>query len=277
MLCRIVLKRAYHFPVPTAAEVWSLFNMAPDHSAIQLGLAFIALQGMRPAEVPRLRWHDFSLNPDGPGVTFMRHLVYKPSRRVTSSGLSLYYKQVRKRIHSPWLAAQLQEYSKTSPGYPNNRVFPWTTPDSMQKWLAGLRNGVKRGQNAPGRAFLVDSITETLKGQSLTRYRVSLYALRRFCFTFLYYSNTPVGFGRDAVALARYMGHTRPDTTLQYYVMPKEAIGLTDGMITRGVTFDQFIRLGGRSQATLPDYLPGEPCPARFLYPGQTTLPGFLA
>jgi integrase len=277
MADRIVLKRAYKYPVPTAAEVNCLFNLAPEYSAIKLGLAMIAIQGLRPAEVPRLRWHNFGISPDGCRVLDMHHIVYKPSRRVTSSGLSLYYKQVKKRIHSPWLSDQLLHYGRSCPSYENSRVFPWTTPDSLQKWLAALRKGHKRPQNGPERAFLRDPILETLKGQSLTRYRVTLYALRRFCFTFLYYSRPPVGFGQDSVALARYMGHSRPDTTLQYYVMPKHAIGLTDAMIARCVNFDQFIKQGGRTQATLPDYLPGEPGLNRFLTPGQTTLAGFMA
>ncbi|MFW6119397.1 MAG: hypothetical protein ACOC80_00625 [Petrotogales bacterium] len=94
---------------------------------------------------------------------------------------------------------------------------------------------------------------EVLQGlDNKTQHRVCLYSLRRFAFTFHYY----VTFNCDEIALAKAFGHTRPDTTLQYYVQPKEAIGLTDKMIADNITIDQFIHLHGKAQYTIPEFFP---------------------
>jgi hypothetical protein len=141
-------------------------------------------------------------------------------------------------------------------------VFPFSTPDSLHKWMAQIRRSAVH--KLP---FLLEKNLYTLKGQDKTRYRVSLYSLRRFAFTFHYY----VSFNEDVVSLARNFGHSKIETTYNYYVFPKQSIGLQGEL-----TVDQLLRFKPLNDRQLSEFVITLQRSARaLLVPGQRCLSDF--
>jgi integrase len=246
----IAIRPTYIFPVPTAHEVKLFFDLLPDYSAEKLGYCFITSQIMRCTEICALRWHWLTIKDDK--LRKMRHWVYKPMNRKTAQGRHLYYKEVEKPCYSEYLSDQLIGYAKRAPVYENNKLFPWTTEDALQKHFIVLRKKIQAGKLAPEYQGFLDVMSKPIFGSVPIRHRISPYSLRRFAFTFHYW----VTFKQDIIALAKHAGHSEVRTTLNHYVQPKEAIGLTQEMIDANITIDQFIHLEGKKQRKLEEFTP---------------------
>lgn len=262
---RVILKSIFKYPVPTATELKLLLDYFDKRPHIQLALAFIFIQGLRPVEVPRLTWSCFELSADKTKVISMRHLVYKPMNRKTHTGTNYYFKEVKKPIYSKWLSDLILTYSKTAPKYDNNMIFAFRHPDSIQKELLKLRNKAKKGLLPERYSFILDKSAKVVIGVNITKYRINLYALRRFAFTFHYYTT----FNQDSVALSKTFGHERTETTMTHYVQPKEAVELTDEMINKEIDIDEFVILKPKNQLILNDWIVKD---NKFLEYGQKTL-----
>lgn len=172
----IRIKQLYKYPLPTAEEIRQILDFLPDFHPYKIALGLLAIQGMRPIELCKLTRDCFIFNETKKYVIKMRHFVYKP--RFTKSGI-VTYKEVEKPLYSKWLSDQIVGYLSTYPILPFDRLFPFTTPDSLHKFFINLRKKKEF-------YFLHDKNTYTLKGQDKTQYRVNLYSFRRFAFTFHY-------------------------------------------------------------------------------------------
>ena len=118
--------------------------------------------------------------------------------------------------------------------------------------------------------FMFDKMQKTIHGmQGHNPFRVSLHALRRFGTTFHYW----VTYKKDVVKLSKLFGYSKIETAFQSYIMPFEAIGLTQEMIDNKISIDQFIQLRGKRQKVIPDWYT-VPKPI-FLEKGQTSLADF--
>lgn len=263
---RVLVKYLWKSPVPIVGEVKLLFDLLPDFSPVKIALGFILFQGLRPCEVPRMTWRRLEWDENKERIVRMTHLVYKPSRGASKKGFSFMFKEVRKPFFSQWLSEQLKGYAKKYPVFDSGRIFPFNTSDSVHKWLSNARKSRRLKLLSESYDFLLDENIKTIKGEELTKFRVCLYAFRRFSFTFHYY----VTFSGDAVALAKNFGHSRVETTLTHYVQPKESIGLTDAMIKQGVSFDEFLSIGSGNQKNIIDFVPE--WKERFTVAGQKLL-----
>ena len=265
---RLIVRPLYKYPVATAAEMKLLFDYFEDYSQVKIALGLILYQGLRPSEIAPLTWKRFTFDESKNAFTEMTHVVYKPTNRKTSTGTNYYYKELRKPIYSKWLSDQLIGYSKKCKRYDNDKVFAWSTPDTLKKYFYQLRKDVTDKKLSPDYDFMLDETFDVIcGGNNLKKYRVSVYALRRFCFTFNYY----VTFKKDFVALSKAFGHSRPETCLNHYILPKEAIGLTDELIEQGITIDEFINSQIANQTIISDFELAEMKP-RFMQKGQRTL-----
>lgn len=267
MLQRTILRKTWEKPVPTHREVNLLLELLPDGSATKVALGLVMI-GLRPIEVANLKWSAFEWNKDKTKLLSITHLMYKPTNRITASSINTYYKLIKKEWISDWLQEQIKLYAKSSPQYKNNKVFAFSTPDSLNKWFSKIRKKYKKD---PKYSFLQDKNFEVLEKSdtSLTRYRISLYSLRRFGLTFMYYVN----FNQDVLKTSKYSGHSRPKTLLDHYLMPRESIGLTQDMLKENISFDNFIKIRLNYQKSIEDYQ--ETPVNRFLESGQTQLLNF--
>ena len=247
---RIITKKLYVYPVPTGQELNQMLDYFADGSAYKLAILLLAYCGMRPKELTDLRYSDIDVDNEQRPYQ-LRHRVYKARNGASNTSLHYNRKEVLKPIKSEYLKDQLVDYMRTHPVYERNKIFSWNTSDGLHKAFSQLRNKVLR-KEVNGYDFILDKVAETeiIKGQKFNLYRISPYSLRRFAFTFHYYTT----FNKDFVTLSKEFGHARPDTTLQYYIMPKESIGLTEKMLQEKVDFDQFIRLKGKNQMIIPDF-----------------------
>jgi integrase len=247
---RIMTRKLYVYPVPTAQELNQILDYFPDGSAYKLGILLIAVLGMRPKELTELRYSDIDIDKENRPFQ-VRHKVYKAKNGTFDKSLHYNRKEVLKPIWSEFLKDQIIEYMRIHPVYEHNKIFPWNTSDSLHKAFSQLRNKVIKKQ-LKEYDFILDKVTETeiIKGQKFNIYRISPYSLRRFSFTYHYY----ITYNKDVITLSKNFGHSRPDTTLQYYVMPKESVGLTEEMINNKINIDQFILLKGKSQMVIPDF-----------------------
>lgn len=273
---RVFIKKLWKFPVPTNYELNLFLGKLEDTDPLKIGFALMLITGARPVEIVRMRWDRFIYDEQNNIFTQLLHETYKPSNRASKTGRNYYFKQVKKDvgIKSQWINELLHKYQQKCPGYDHNRLFPFTSPDSFNKYFCQLRKKVKKGELPHDYKCFIDQNIEQLKGcDSKTQYRISLYSFRRFAITFMYWSKKPVGFDQDIVALSRYIGHTNPKTTYEHYVLPKEAIGLTETMIKECITIDQFIKLAGACQSQLTEFT--EKPKYRFIPKGQTTLDSF--
>ena len=264
---RITVQQTWKCPVPTAHEVKLLFDALPEYDAMKVAFGLLVVGCMRPTEMVDLTWNDFFINKKSE-VEHLTHRCYKARNYSVSSGNAVKFKEVLKPVYrrSRWLHEQLTGYAKVCPDYYARKLFPWTCPKSPQKRLQKLRLKLV---GHPDYSFLADENGYVVKGENGTKYRITTYALRRFGITWLYYTE----FNRDEVALARHIGHSNPRTTMEHYVMPREAIGLTQGMIDDKISLDDFIHLKGKNQMQLVDYVPE--WKAKFSEVGQTTLLGY--
>ncbi len=264
---RLIVKPLYKYPVPTAHEVKILLDTFPDYSQIKVALGILIFQGLRPSELIGLSWHRFKFDEERTRITEMTHIVYKPSNRKTHTGSNYYFKELKKPMYSRWLSDQLIGYSKICANYERQRMFCWTKTDSLKTYFESLRKKAKNKQLPEEYNFLLDQNFEVVIGKNYLKYRISTYSLRRFSFTFHYY----VTFKQDVVALARAFGHSRPETCLNHYIMPKEAIGLTQEMIDAKITMDEFVNSSIANQTVINDFQKAEIRP-RFLERGQRTI-----
>lgn len=264
----ILVKQLWKAPVFTAFEAKLFFDFLPDYSQEKISCAFLGFQIMRPSEVPQLRYPWLTIKDDQ--LIEMRHWVYKARTTIHKNGdLTTWRKEVKKPCWSKHLSDQLIGYAKRHPAYTDGRLFSWTQRDSMQNIFKDIREKVKEGKLPSEYACFLDTNTYPLKGQSLTKYRLNLYALRRFGITFHYW----VTFKQDIVKLAHHTGHANPKTLYEHYVFPKETIGLTQKMIDDNISIDQFIQLHGKKQTRIIEFMPQ--WKERFTPAGQTTLNDF--
>jgi integrase len=273
---RIFIKQLWKYPVPTAEELNTLLTQFKDDDPVKIAFWTMIVTGARPVEVVRLQWNRFVYDPKNKEFARLLHETYKPSNRASKIGRHYYFKQVRKEISSKskQYSKLLLNYQHTCPKYDSNKLFPFTTPDALDKHLSRLRKKLQKNKD-PKLAFLFDTNIVQIKGiDSRRKYRISLYSLRRFAITFLYYSKAPVGFDKDIVALAKYIGHTNPRTTYESYVMPKEAIGLTQDLINKKVTIDEFLQIRAPKQKLLEEYAPKPKF--QFIPKGQSVISDFF-
>jgi len=263
---RIIVVPIYKHCIPSAEEVNLLFDLCKDNMKVSLGLAFLCISMMRPTEICRLRWHWFKIDDE---VREFTHYIYKPQNRKTMLGRNFYFKETKKPIYSKWLSDLIISYAKICERYENNKLFPWTSADVLQKWFMVQRKLMKTGKLDDRYKFLLDTNTKTVHGAVVDRYRVSPYSLRRFAISFHYW----VTYGGDEVKLAEVTGHSRVKTLLGHYVKPKESFGLTQKMIDDKIKIDQFIRLKGKAQMVIPDFAPD--WDKKFTPVGQTSLHDF--
>lgn len=266
---RVITKQLWKFPVPTAHEVKLLLDAFPDYSPVKVALGMTGVEGLRPIEVTRLRWTQFYIR-DGRVEEFI-HKVNKPVGRTTRLGKNYEEKELRKPLFafSQWLNGQIIGYAKTAPKYQAELVFGWNTRESTAKYLSLLRKRIREHPREYGPEydcfFDKNSYVSVGPGQPIP-YRINVYSLRRFCITFHFYTT----FKMDPIATAKFFGHSEAATTLGHYVMPKEAIGLTQDMIDDGISIDEFIHLEGKAQMRLLSFDPQ--WEERFTPVGQKTL-----
>lgn len=246
----LVVKRLYVAPVPHVEELRVLLSLLEDYSIEKTAILTMLDVFPRPAELCNMSWNKVFLDQSKSKVVKLRHYVYKARGYIRQSGKVDVYKEVEKKINSEYFKKYLLEYYKRTGGFYNNKVFSWNTPDGLSKVFSVLRKKAKEGQLSDNCLFLLDKCDITLNGTDKTQYRVQPYSLRRFSLSFHYY----ITFNQDVVALARISGHCNPATLLKHYIMPKEAIGLTQKMINDKITMDEFIRFKGKSQVDLWGY-----------------------
>jgi hypothetical protein len=261
---RVVVKQIWKTAVPSAYEVNLLFSILDDTDPVKIALALIGIQMMRPVEVVNgIVWEWMTAGSDGMPAE-MRHLIYKPVTRAGRRWDTTDMKETKKPLYSAMLAKWLYKYhlsaapvrSKIILG--GHKLFNWNTPDMLNKFFNTLRNDVSAGKYPPEYNCFLDTCSkvyvegkERFGGQDNNgKKRIYLYGLRAFALTFHYW----VTFKQDIIALAQVSGHTNPNTLLQHYIKPKEAIGLTQKMIDEKITIDQFIQMKGKSQAMISDY-----------------------
>ena len=258
----VIIKKLHTPPLPTAKELKAIFDSLPDYHPYKIAFGLIAIQGMRPAEVVDLTWNNFIYNKRRTRIVQIKHNVYKPQSRITHSGTRCFYKEVKKPFFSLWLSNQILGYASQYPSYPYKRVFPFTKPDSLRKYFNLIRK--KLNVEYP---FLLDTCSFVLFGQGNKQYRINPYSLRRFAFTYHYYTT----FARDSINLSRSFGHSTVSTTLDYYVFAKETIGLTDEDIKANIGIDKFIGFTSKKDKHLYEYFPHlNPEEGKLLsFPGQ--------
>jgi len=281
---KVFIKQIWKHPVPTNYEVFLLLNYLNELDPKRIGFALMLVAAPRPIEICRLKWSEFKFNKETNEFEELFHTTYKPTNRKSKFGRHLYYKEVKKQISSKskWLNDLLIKYHRICPIYENNHLFPYYTQDSLQKVFQNIRKKMKlqvknrlpyNKKPLPNEyECFLDKCTKQVSGSpcNKTQYRLSLYGLRRFAITFLYWSKAPIGFDKDIVALSKYIGHSNPKTTYEHYVMPKESIGLTDKLIKCRIKIDQFINLREVHQKQIADYIPREEFKIRTK--GQSTL-----
>lgn len=230
----IRIKNLEQYPLPCAHELYSILLSLPDFHPYKVALGLLAIEGLRPIELCRLTRDCFILDQTKTKVLKIKHLVYKAKNNKYNSTI---FKSVEKPIYSKWLSDQIIGYLAITPHYRYDLVFPFSTSDSLHKYFGNLRK-------TRTFSFMLDTNLYTLKGEDKTQYRVSLYSLRRFAFTFHYW----VTYDKDAVKLAKIFGHSKVDTTYTHYIYPKEAIGLTEQDIIHKVSIDEFLNLCAQNQ-----------------------------
>lgn len=244
----VTVKCLYKYPVPTAQELRAMLDTLPKFDPLLIALTMLASQALRPVELCDLHWDEaFTFNQNNDLIQKMKHMVYKAKNRMLMTGQTkVTYKELQKPMYSKWLSHKLLKYKEYFGECQGNKIFPWTTNDALNKFFTTAR----KSKN-PKLTFMLDKNHYPLKGQDKTRYRIHPYALRRFAFTFHYWTT----YNQDIVSLSRDFGHSRIETTMNYYVFPKESIGLTDEMIKNKITFDEFVFGKDKDQEELARYI----------------------
>lgn len=250
---RVITKQLWKFAVPTAHEVKLLLGCFEDYTQVKVALCLTAVAGLRPIELTRLRWRQFTI--ENGQITHFYHKVNKPVGRTTRMGKNYEEKELRKPLasFSPWLSEQLIAYAKIAPKLSNDYLFMWNSRECLAKHLSLLRARIRKNPKKYGpeyECFFDKNSYVSIGPDQPIPYRINWYSLRRFCMTFHFY----VTFKMDPIATAKFFGHSEAATTLGHYIMPKEAIGLTQKMIDDHITIDQFIHMQGKKQTRLLDY-----------------------
>lgn len=212
------------------------------------GYALLASQIMRPRETNFLNWYNnsFTIDIDRQQIVSMQHPSYKAELRTLDSNLKkITYLMLPKPFFSKWLSARLLQYRRDYGECREGQVFPWTTSGALTRALARLRD--KHGHELP---FLHDLMNGAAKGAVAKMHRVHTYTFRHFGFTFHYW----VTFNQDILALRDFAGHQDVETTWQY-VHTKEEIGLTQEMIDRNISWDEFVFGIDLHQAKITAYI----------------------
>ena len=272
----VFIKQIWKYPVPTNEELKLFFDLLEDDNPLKVGFGLMLVTCGRPVEIVNIKWSRFRYDQDEQRFTTLFHNTYKPTNRKSKVGRHIYYKEVKKNLYSNWLNQLLINHHKNYNNLPGHKVLPFYTTDSFNKIFSVIRKKLKNKKLSSMYNFLLDTNIKHIKGNnaSKTKYRISPYSLRRFGITFLYWTKSPIGFNKDIVALAKYVGHSNPRTTYEHYVYPKDAIGLTDEMINNNIGIDEFIHLHGKKQTLLNDY--DEKPPVVFLEQGQASLSEFV-
>lgn len=269
---RVIVKQLWKFPVPTAYEVKLLFDALEDYSPEIVGLGIMVVDGLRPIEVTRLTWPRLMI--EDAGVREICHFINKPAGKQTRRGKNFEEKEIRKPVleWSKWLSDQIIGYAKIAASYEGQHCFQWTSSDGLCKYLRYLRDEIQAHPEQYGSEYACffdkNSYVKIGPNQPIP-YRINPYSLRRFSITFHHYTTC----GGDPIKTAKMFGHSAAATTLGHYIMPKEAIGLTQQMIDAKITIDEFIHLYGRKQMRILDFDPR--WEKRFTPVGQKTLGDF--
>ncbi len=267
---RVSVKQMWKFPSPVAHEVKLLFDAFRDYSRQKVGLGLLTIPGMRPSEAAIIKKPRFCLSSDG-HIQEFTHEAYKPRLYVGKIARHYKYKEVKKPIYawSPWLSDQIIGYFKTSPEYEGCKAFPWTTGDVFIKMFQKLRKAYIAGKLGPDYAFLLEKNDYPLLNNPPIQHRVNPYSLRRFAITFHYW----ITFNKNLPLVSSIWGHSDPKTTFNHYILPYQAIGLTEQMIKQKITMDEFIHLQGKKQMRIIDFNPD--WQHRLLPAGQARLSDF--
>ena len=271
----IFLKQLWKHPIPTNQEIKLFFDLLEDDNPLKVGFGLMLITCARPSEIVNIKWHRFRFDKEQQVFNELYHNTYKPTNRKSKVGRHVYYKEVRKKLSSKWLNELLLNHYKNYSNLPQNKVLPFYTTDSFNKIFSVIRKKIKNKKLSSMYDFLLDTNIQHIKGTnaSKTKYRISPYSLRRFGISFLYWSKAPIGFNRDIISLAKYVGHSNPKTTYEHYVYPKESIGLTKEMINNKISLDEFIHLHGKKQSLLNDFIDKKQL--LFLDKGQSSLSDF--
>lgn len=248
----VIIKPTYVHYVPTAQEFNLLLSLPEDCSQETLGLGFTGIQFVRPCEYGGLKWPDLTFNTEKNEITQLEHDVYKPRNQVVKRGNHWYVKRVRKPWFSPWLGNQVINFARKNPPFQYNKILSWTSGDMIDKRFSEWRELARNGNLSSKYEFLLEKPGKVVYGQASQQYRVSTYGLRRFSLTFHFWVTCQGNIHK----LMEWSGHSRPDTLFNHYIKPPEAIGLTEKMIKKKITIDEFIFLKGKKQMSMPEFFP---------------------
>ncbi len=256
----VYVRELWKHPCPTNEELKLLLDLLEDGHPYKVVLSLIAFSGVRPIEACGLRWHNFRKDSSGRFVEFT-HRIYKATNNMNKASITTIFKAIRKPILSDFLQNQLQLWESKGIRNINDKLFSFGKPDSVQKWLNLQRKIAKAGGLGDEYEFLTDPSLVPLTHNCMNRHRITMYSLRRFCLTFLFWTvyHRKAKYNRDGAALLmsrEYSGHSRPSTLLDHYILPPESIGLTQDMVESKIGFDQFVRMRGKNQKSLFDYAP---------------------
>lgn len=293
---RVYVIPAGAYPVVSAREFKLLLDLFEHDDIMKTALLTLGFEVMRPIELCRLKWRDLRWNAEEQRFTQPRHYVYKPRRITYETRSSWFFKELVKPIESKALSDQYLVTYERYGGFPEDRptfgrkpvrgltkdegpvsgkILPWNNQECLTKRWGKMRSDVRtrlaRGTISPEYSFLLEKRLESVSdpNESGAKYRVTPYSLRRFGMTWAYYMR----YDRDIVSLSRAYGHESPDTTAGY-VMPKEAIGLTDKMISEGISIDEFVFRGAKRQTVISAFLPSQE--VRFIPAGQSSIFEFV-
>jgi len=252
---RVIVKQLWKFPVPTAHEIKLLVDFFDDYTPIKVALGLTIVDALRPIENSRLRWPQFTI--ENGRVKEFWHYINKPVGRTTRLGKNYEEKAIKKPVYewSKWLSDQLIGLAKRSPKLESDHLFMWNNRESMTKYLSNMRKEIKSNPKEYGseyNCFFDKNSYVRIGFDQPIPFRINWYSIRRFSMTFHFY----VTFKQDPIATAKAFGHSEAATTLGHYIMPKEAIGLTQEMIDNKISIDEFIHLHGKKQMLLVDYNP---------------------
>lgn len=236
----IRVKDVAAYPLPKFYELRMLLDSFTEFTSYKIAFAIMAIQGLRPIEVTRLSRDCFIYNTDKTKIISMQYYAYKARNNKNKFAT---FKLIKKPMYSEWLSTQIINYLALNSCL-GGTIFSFTTADMFNKTMSNIR---KKGKIK----FMHEKITETLVGQNNTQYRISPYALRRFAFTFHYW----ITYKQEAVTLAKIFGHSKVDTTLSYYVFPKESIGLTDEDLENPLSIDEYLGFNDRYNKVIESHI----------------------
>lgn len=271
---RVVLRPLWKHPVPTGYEVRLLLDLLPESDPFRLSVSIMARLGLRSAETAEAAWQDLQLSLDKTKVLSMDHWIYKPTHHKYAHSITTIYKKARKPVHtlSPQLSNEVIRWAKTCPQLQEGKLFPWSGSGPIRKHFSRLRNFMRHGMDCgdlgPEYECFFDVNDERVVGEPFNKYRIDIHSLRRFAITFHHW----VTFQGDLVRTCQFFGHTNPETTLKHYVKPADAIGLTQEMIRKRISIDEFIE-ASQLNMKLTTFM--QEWEERFFLPGQTRLADF--